>query len=141
VNSCHVLKFLVVVDRHAFVTRIVDDPTVAKEVLDVFGSSFANEPERRHFAEYLTGLILAPKKNVSAINREFAETTDPSCLNRWLGKQPRLGHERRKRLPSPVLGVIGRDSPSQHITGMARTRRLVHGRHIEGDACGAGAGW
>jgi hypothetical protein len=63
---------------------IVDYPAVVKEALDVFGSSFANEPERRHFAEYLTGLILAPKKNVSAINREFAETTDQSCLNRWL---------------------------------------------------------
>jgi hypothetical protein len=63
---------------------IVDYPAVVQEALDVFGSSFANEPERRHFAEYLTGLILAPKKNVSAINREFAETTDQSCLNRWL---------------------------------------------------------
>ncbi len=63
---------------------IVDYPTVVKEVLDVFGSSFSNEPERRHFAEYLTGLILAQKKNVSAINREFAVTTDQSCLNRWL---------------------------------------------------------
>ncbi len=63
---------------------IVDYPTVVKEVLDVFAVSFANEPERRHFAEYLTGLILAQKKNVSAINREFAVTTDQSCLNRWL---------------------------------------------------------
>jgi hypothetical protein len=63
---------------------IVDYPTVVKEALDVFGSSFANEPERRHFAEYLTGLMIAPKKNVSAINREFAATTDQSCLNRWL---------------------------------------------------------
>jgi hypothetical protein len=63
---------------------VVEYPTVVKEVLDVFGSSFANEPERRHFAEYLTGLMIAPKKNVSAINREFAATTDQSCLNRWL---------------------------------------------------------
>jgi hypothetical protein len=63
---------------------IVDYPTVVKEALDVFGSSFANEPERHHFAEYLTGLMIAPKKNVSAINREFAATTDQSCLNRWL---------------------------------------------------------
>ena len=63
---------------------IVDYPAVVKEALEEFGPSFANEPERRHLAEYLTGLILAPKKNVSAINREFAETTDQSCLNRWL---------------------------------------------------------
>ncbi len=63
---------------------IVDYPTVVKEALEVFGPSFANEPERRHFAEYLTGLMIAPKKNVSAIHREFAATTDQSCLNRWL---------------------------------------------------------
>jgi hypothetical protein len=63
---------------------IVDYPTVVKEALEVFGASFANEPERRHFAEYLTGLMIAPTKNVSAINREFAATTDQSCLNRWL---------------------------------------------------------
>jgi hypothetical protein len=63
---------------------IVEFPTVVKEVLDEFAPLFANEPERRHFAEYLTGLIIAHKKNVSAINREFAVTTDQSCLNRWL---------------------------------------------------------
>jgi hypothetical protein len=63
---------------------IVEFPTVVKEALDEFAPFFANEPERRHFAEYLTGLIIAHKKNVSAINREFAVTTDQSCLNRWL---------------------------------------------------------
>ena len=63
---------------------IVEFPTVVREALDEFAPLFANEPERRHFAEYLTGLIIAHKKNVSAINREFAVTTDQSCLNRWL---------------------------------------------------------
>jgi hypothetical protein len=63
---------------------IVEFPTVVKEALEVFGPFFANEPERKHFAEYLTGLLIANKKNVSAINREFAITTDQSCLNRWI---------------------------------------------------------
>jgi len=63
---------------------IVEFPSVVKEALEVFGPSFANDPERRHFAEYLTGLMIAHKKNVSAINREFARTTDQSCLNRWI---------------------------------------------------------
>ena len=63
---------------------IVEFPTVVKEVLDEFAPFFANEPERRHFAEYLTGLIIARKKNVSAINREFAVTSDQSCFNRWI---------------------------------------------------------
>ena len=63
---------------------IVEFPTVVTEALAEFGDLFANEPERVHFAEYLTGLFVAEKKNVSAINRQFAKTTDQSCLNRWL---------------------------------------------------------
>ena len=68
----------------AIMPAIVQFPTVVKEALEEFGSFFANEPERKHFAEYLTGLMIANKKNVSAINREFAITTDQSCLNRWI---------------------------------------------------------
>jgi DDE superfamily endonuclease len=63
---------------------IVDFPTVVKEALALFGDLFDTEPARRHFAEYLTGLIVAENKTVSGINREFALTTDQSCLNRWL---------------------------------------------------------
>jgi len=65
-------------------SAIVEFPTVVKEALAKFGPLFGNEPERVHFAEYLTGLLVAERKNVSAINRQFAMTTDPSCLNRWL---------------------------------------------------------
>ncbi len=39
---------------------------------------------RRHFAEYLTGLMIADRKTVSGINAEFAQTTDHSCLNRFI---------------------------------------------------------
>jgi hypothetical protein len=63
---------------------IVDFPTVVQEALALFGDLFDTEPARRHFAEYLTGLIVAENKTVSGINREFALTTDQSCLNRWL---------------------------------------------------------
>ena len=63
---------------------IVEFPTVVKQALEEFGSHFANEPECQHFAEYLTGLMIATHKNVAAINREFAVTTDQSCLNRWI---------------------------------------------------------
>ena len=63
---------------------IVDFPTVVQEALVIFGELFDTEPARRHFAEYLTGLRVAENKTVSGINREFAVTTDQSCLNRWL---------------------------------------------------------
>jgi hypothetical protein len=63
---------------------IVQFPTVVQEAVDHFGPMFRNEPERKHFAEYLTGLIVAQNKTVSGINSEFANTTDQSCLNHWL---------------------------------------------------------
>ena len=63
---------------------IIDFPTVVQEALQAFGDLFPNEPQRRHFAEYLTGLFVAERKTVCGINREFAQTTDQSCLNRFL---------------------------------------------------------
>lgn len=63
---------------------IIEFPTLVQEAVEQFGTVFANEPERRHFAEYLTGLLVAAKKTVSGINAEFAQATDQSCLNRWI---------------------------------------------------------
>jgi hypothetical protein len=63
---------------------IVEFPTLVQDLLAEYGDLFANAPERRHFAEYLTGLFIAERKTVSGINREFAVTTDQSCLNRWM---------------------------------------------------------
>ena len=70
--------------RRLSIPTTVDFPTLVKQALELFGDVFDNEPARRHFAEYLTGLMVAERKNTSAINRLFAVTTDQSCLNRWL---------------------------------------------------------
>ena len=67
---------------------IIAFPTIVEEAVDEFGWIFANTPECWHFAEYLTGLMVAERKNVSAINAEFAQTTDQSCLNRWITQVP-----------------------------------------------------
>jgi hypothetical protein len=67
---------------------IVAIPNVVEELVMQFGDLFPNEPSRRHFAEYLTGLFIAEHKTVSGITREFAATTDQSCLNRWLTEAP-----------------------------------------------------
>jgi hypothetical protein len=63
---------------------IIDFPQVVQEALRDFGDLFANEPQRRHFAEYLTGLYVAARKTVTGIHAEFARTTDQSCLNRFV---------------------------------------------------------
>jgi DDE superfamily endonuclease len=63
---------------------IVAFPHIVEQALEEFGDLFANEPQRRHFGEYLTGLFVAARKTVTGINREFAHTTDQSCLNRFV---------------------------------------------------------
>lgn len=63
---------------------IVEFPHVVQEAQKYFADLFCCEPQRRHFAEYLTGLLLAERKTVLGIHNEFAETTDQSCLNRFL---------------------------------------------------------
>lgn len=67
---------------------IVAIPQVVEELLVQFGDLFPNEPSRRHFAEYLTGLLVAEHKTVSGIAREFASPPDQSTLNRWLTEAP-----------------------------------------------------
>jgi hypothetical protein len=63
---------------------IIEFPQIVQDAVATYGDLFSNECQRRHLAEYLTGLMVAQRKTVLGINREFAETTDQSCLNRFL---------------------------------------------------------
>ncbi len=63
---------------------IVEYPTIVKRALEQSGDLFASEPQRRHFGEYMTGLIIAERKTVLGIHREFADNSDQSCLNRFI---------------------------------------------------------
>jgi DDE superfamily endonuclease len=67
---------------------IVEFPRVVLEAVDQYGDLFANDAQRRHFGEYLTGLFVAERKSVLGIHDEFAQTTDQSCLNRFLTHVP-----------------------------------------------------
>src|SRR6266508_1453331 len=67
---------------------IVEFPKLVRDALAQYGDLFPNECQRRHFAEYLTGLFVAERKTVLGIHDEFAETTDQSCLNRFLTDAP-----------------------------------------------------
>src|SRR3954464_2166330 len=63
---------------------IIEYPKLVQDALARYADLFANECQRRHFAEYLTGLFVAERKTVLGIHDEFAQTTDQSCLNRSL---------------------------------------------------------
>ena len=80
---------------------IVDIPTVIAEVMPYFQDLFANEPQRQHLAEYLTGLIVAERKTVNSMSGEFPASTDQSCWNRFLTRaewDPQAVNERRLQL-------------------------------------------
>jgi hypothetical protein len=74
--------------EHLLMPGIVEFPQVVRDALAQYGDLFANECQRRHLAEYLTGLMVAERKTVLGINSEFAQTTDQSCLNRFLTDAP-----------------------------------------------------
>lgn len=65
---------------------IIEFPALVQDAVQQFGGVFVNAPERVHLGEYLTGLLVAEKKTVCGMVREFVQTTDQSCLNRWLGE-------------------------------------------------------
>ena len=88
---------------------IIEFPKVVQDAMADYGEIFSNECQRRHFAEYLTGLMVAERKTVLGINSEFAATTDQSCLNRFLTS--RIGMSRSstsdawkscRRTPHPI---------------------------------------
>src|SRR4029078_12403929 len=90
---------------------IIEYPKVVRDALAQYGDLFANECQRRHFAEYLTGLMVAERKTVLAIHREFAQTTDKSCLNRFLTDAPwdiEALNERR-------LDQLQKDTSTRHV--------------------------
>ena len=99
---------------------IVAFPDIVRQAIRDFYSVFANDPQRRHFAQYLTGLFVADHKTVLGIHREFAQITDQSCLNRFLtdtdwdvGQLNRRRLERRQRDPATRYaehGVIAIDN-------------------------------
>ena len=67
---------------------IIEFPKVVQDAVDQYGDLFANQCQHRHLGEYLTGLFVAQRKTVLGIHDEFAQTTDQSCLNRFLTEVP-----------------------------------------------------
>ncbi len=108
---------------------------MVQDALTQSGDLFGNECQRRHFAEYLTGLVVAERKTVLGIPDEFARTTDQSCLNRVLTDAPWDVETRNQRR----LGLLQEDpstrSSDQGVIPIDNTLIDRDGRLI------ADAGW
>jgi hypothetical protein len=64
---------------------IIIAPRIIQDAVErFFASHFQNAPQREHFANYLTGLIISENKTVSGMSNEMPNASDQSCLNRFM---------------------------------------------------------
>ena len=59
-------------------------PELLSEITEPLAPVFRNEPQRKHFSEYLLGLMASTNKSVTGIRDFHARSNDPSSLNRFL---------------------------------------------------------
>jgi hypothetical protein len=64
---------------------IITPPKIVQEALDEFlAPLFSNTPQRKHLANYVTGLMISPNKTIAGMTAEMPNASDQSCLNRFL---------------------------------------------------------
>ena len=63
---------------------IVEFSHIVADVIKRVADLFPNQSQCQHFAEYLTGLMVAKNKTATGNNAEFVDTIDQSCLKRFL---------------------------------------------------------
>ena len=84
---------------------------MVQEAWTTCGDVFDTEAARRHFAESLTGVMVAENQTMRDINRECALTTAKACSHRWLTKVPWeftvLNDQRLAWLPQALCAYAG----------------------------------
>jgi len=105
---------------------IVRIPSFIEQILPRFSSIFSKS-QLRHFAEYLTGLIVSENKTVTGINDNFIDHTDSSCKNNFLTSSDwddeKLTRERAKIIKEHIQktktkeGSLAIDDTLSHKTG------------------------
>lgn len=64
---------------------VVKPPQIVQNAVDEFlAPLFQNKPQRKHLANYLTGLMIAQNKTVAGMTSEMPNASDQSCLNRFM---------------------------------------------------------
>lgn len=63
---------------------IVRFPRIVEQQAPWFDPVFATDEQRKHFREYVTGLMVGDAATVTAINNLFLERNDQSALNKFL---------------------------------------------------------
>src|SRR5215469_3443776 len=75
----------VVTPRKRSSMPIIQPPRIVKDAIEEFlAPLFDNTPQRKHLANYLTGLMISENKTVAGMTNEMPNASDQSCLNRFL---------------------------------------------------------
>ena len=119
---------------------IVRYPSVVDGFLPRLKGVFS-KPRLRHFAQYLTGLIVCENKTVTGINRSFMGRNDQSALNHWLTdaewSEKELDKARKEVILEALLamrithGFLIVDDTINHKTGKHMEGVNIHYDHAE----------
>ena len=126
---------------------IVQFPRIIVENLGYFAPVFQTAEQRKHFCEYVTGLIAGDKATITAINALFLNKNDQSALNKFMTQAQwaedelnyrRVQFELDRLHQRPVSAAAGRlildDTLAHHtrcsIEGLAYLRDHSLGRNV-----------
>jgi hypothetical protein len=96
---------------------IVQFPRIVAENLAYFAPVFQTAEQRKHFCEYVTGLIAGDKATIRAINALFLNKNDQSALNKFMSQAEwpedelnyrRVQFEKLRLHRRPVSATAGR---------------------------------
>lgn len=96
---------------------IVQFPRIIAENLSCFAPVFETKEQRKHFCEYVTGLMAGDKATIAAINALFLNRNDQSALNKFVTQAKwsekalnfrRVQFELRRLYRRPISAQAGR---------------------------------
>lgn len=120
---------------------IVKCPSFVEDFLPRVNGVFT-KPQLKHFARYLTGLVVCENKTVTGINSSFVSRNDQSALNHWLTdsgwSEEKLDRARKAAIIEGLqarrlkMGVLVVDDTINRKTGEHMEGVNIHYDHAEG---------
>jgi hypothetical protein len=105
---------------------IVQLPNIVVNNLPHFASVFATEEQKKHFCEYVTGLIVGDKTTVTAINALFLNKNDQSSLNKFITQASWDEDELNRRRVQLELNRLQRRPISEQAGRLVLDDTLAH---------------
>ena len=110
--------------------RITDYPAMVKNYLHRFEDLFS-QPQLKHFAEYVTGLIVCDKATIKQINNSFISHREYSNKDRFMREVSWPEEEADHRRLELVKESVGPVNPNKGVIALDDTLCEKTGKHID----------